>query len=359
MPRSSLALAALASAAVPGLEVVGTAGPRRTTPDFEVGGAIDSTGRRWVVRCPRNDAAGAAVEAELPILRNLAAAVDDGRLPFAVPRPAGLVALPENGRAVVWEFIPGQDLRLDELTGGPGLSAELGRAIAAVHELDPRLVEDAGLPVYDAESYRRRCLAEVDEAARTGHVPSVLLNRWERALEDVALWRFRAVPVHGDLAPENVLVADGTVTAMLEFTSMHVGDPAEDLAWLLASAPLEALDSIAEAYDLARTHSPDAALMDRATLVSELAVARWLLHGTRLEDQPVVDDAVRMLDELADQVAGEPPIGHREPVVVPGWTAQHDAAADENADDAPQPETEPAADPTADLPDDLRDPPSR
>lgn len=333
MPRSPLALAALVAAAVPGLDVVGTAGPRRTSPDYEMGGAVDSSGRRWVVRCPLNEAAGAALEAELPVLKNLAAAVDAGRLPFAVPRPAGLVALPEGGRAVVWESLPGRELRLDQLTAGPGLSAELGRAIAALHELDPRLVEDAGLPVYDAESYRRRCLAEVDSAARTGHVPSALLNRWERALEDVALWRFRAVPVHGDLAPENVLVRDGTVTAMLDFTSMHVGDPAEDLAWLLASAPLEALDSIEEAYNLARTQSPDAALMDRAMLVSELAVARWLLHGTRLQDRPVVDDAVRMLRELADQVAGEPPIGHREPVVVPDWTAEEvDAPAAQDVD---------------------------
>lgn len=337
VPRSPLALAALVAAAVPELNIVGTAGPRTLSKDYHVGGAVDSTGKRWVVRCPLNDVAGAALEAEVPVLQMLAKKVDDGALPFTVPRPAGMAVLPEGGRALVWPWFPGLTLDLAELGPGPGLSAELGRAIAALHELDPRLVDEAGLPVYDAQTYRTRCLAEVDEAARTGHVPPSLLTRWERALEDVALWRFRAVPVHGDLAPENVLVRDGRVVGMYDFTSMHVGDPAEDLAWLLASAPLESLDAIEEAYNLARTETPDAALMDRAMLVSELAVARWLLHGTRLGDQPVIDDAVRMLRELADQVAGEPPIGQREPVIVPDWTAVAETAPTEpSAADVPE-----------------------
>lgn len=325
------------AAAVPELNIVGTAGPRTLSKDFHVGGAVDSTGRRWVVRCPLNDAAGAALEAEVPVLHMLARKVDDGSLPFTVPRPAGMAVLPEGGRALVWPWFPGLPLDLGELGPGPGLSAELGRAIAALHELDPRLVEEAGLPVYDAQTYRTRCLAEVDEAARTGHVPPSLLTRWERALEDVALWRFRAVPVHGDLAPENVLVHGGRIVGMYDFTSMHVGDPAQDLAWLLASAPLESLDAIEEAYNLARTETPDAALLDRAMLVSELAVARWLLHGTRLGEQPVVDDAVRMLQELADQVAGEPPIGQREPVVVPDWTPVSESAPTQpSAADVPE-----------------------
>ena len=126
---------------------------------------------------------------------------------------------------MVHRQLVGRPLDLTRLAAGPGLSAEVGRAIAAFHELDTDVVAEAGLPVYDADSYRRRCLAEVDEAARTGHVPAVLLNRWEHALEDVALWRFRAVPVHGDLAPDHLLVHEGRVSAMLALAEAHVGDP--------------------------------------------------------------------------------------------------------------------------------------
>ncbi|WP_205739782.1 phosphotransferase [Georgenia sp. SYP-B2076] len=316
MVRSALALAALATTAVPGLDVVATRPPQRATTDFQTTGLLDAGGRHWVIRAPLHPAAGAALEGEVALLANLAAVIDAGELPFDVPRPAGFATLPEGGRAMVYRELVGRPLNLDRLAAGPGLAAELGRAIAAFHELDAAVIADSGLPVYDAESYRKRCLAEVDEAARTGHVPSVLLNRWEHALEDVGLWRFRATPVHGDLTPEHVLVNGGRVTAMLSLADAHVGDPAEDLAWLLAAAPEDALDAIEEAYSLARTEGGDTSLLDRALLVSELALARWLLHGVRTGEQEIVDDAAIMLRTLAEDVEDAPPIGAREPVVV-------------------------------------------
>ncbi|WP_341360419.1 phosphotransferase [Georgenia sp. M64] len=338
MVRSALALAALATTAVPGLDVVATRPPQRVTTDFQTTGVLDGGGRSWVVVAPLHAAAGAALEGEVAVLANLAKAVDDGRLPFDVPRPAGFAALPEGGRAMVHRQLVGRPLDLTRLAAGPGLSAEVGRAIAAFHELDTDVVAEAGLPVYDADAYRRRCLAEVDEAARTGHVPAVLLNRWEHALEDVALWRFRAVPVHGDLAPDHVLVHEGRVSAVLSLAEAHVGDPAEDLAWLTASAPEESLDAIEEAYSLARTESTDKHLLDRALLVSELALARWLLHGTRTGEQAVIDDAAAMLRELAADVEDAPPIGSREPVVLPdrGW-GEDDALPHTDGDRAPEP----------------------
>ncbi|UNX54157.1 phosphotransferase [Georgenia sp. TF02-10] len=317
MVRSALALAALATTALPGLDVVATRPPQRVGADFQTTGILDAGGRHWVVLAPLHPAAGAALEGEVALLGNLAAVVDAGRLPFDVPRPEGFAVLPEGGRAMVYRQLVGRPLDLDRLTAGPGLSAEVGRAIAALHELDVAVVADSGLPVYDAETYRTRCLAEVDEAARTGHVPAVLLSRWERALEDVALWRFRTTPVHGDLAPEQVLVHEGRVSALLGLAEAHVGDPAEDLAWLVAAAPEESLDAIEEAYAMARTEGADAHLIDRALLVAELALARWLLHGVRTGDPAVVEDAARMLRELAEDVADAPPIGAAEPVVRP------------------------------------------
>ncbi|MPV87341.1 phosphotransferase [Georgenia ruanii] len=337
MVRSALALAALATTAVPGLDVVATRPPQRATTDFQTTGLLDGGGRHWVIRAPLHPAAGASLEGEVELLANLAPAVDAGRLPFAVPRPAGFAALPEGGRAMVYRELVGRPLDLDRLRGGPGLSAELGRALAAFHELDTAVIADAGLPVYDAEAYRRRCLAEVDEAARTGHVPSVLLNRWEHALEDVALWRFRATPVHGDLAPEHVLVHDGQITALLSLADAHVGDPAEDLGWLMAAAPEDALDAIEEAYALARTEGPDGHLLDRALLVSELALARWLLHGVRTDEQAVVDDAAAMLRQLAADVEDAPGIGAHEPVVVPDYTWPGEDAWADVAGDAEAP----------------------
>jgi aminoglycoside phosphotransferase (APT) family kinase protein len=242
--------------------------------------------------------AGAALEAEIDLLEGLHRYHDAGVLPFAVPRVAGSAPLPEGGRAVVHPHVAGAPLDIESLTPGPGLAADLGRSIAALHEVPPGVVESCGMPTYTVEEYRDRRLAELDEAAATGRVPAALLRRWEAALEDVALWRFQPVVVHGDLAAEQVLVLGDRVAAITGWSDARVADPADDLAWLLVAAPPEAVDSIMEAYQLRRTELHDSRLVDRALLVGELALARWLLHGVRNHLPDVVEDAVAMLADL-------------------------------------------------------------
>jgi hypothetical protein len=46
----------------------------------------------------------------------------------------------------------------------------------------------------------------------------------------------------------------------------------------------------------------DRQLRQRATLLSELEIARWLLHGTETRSTEIVDDAVQMLSGLVDEV---------------------------------------------------------
>lgn len=302
MARSPLVLAALSTVAVPDLDAVDVRRSSHPGMGMDAAVVIDAEGVRWVVRAPQDAVAGAALESELALLEGLAGHADAGELPFDVPRVAGAVELPEGGRAVVHRQLPGRPIRLEELGPGPGMAAALGRAIAAIHELPASLVEDAGLPVYDPDAYRRRRLAELDEAARTGHVPAFLLRRWERALEDVSLWHFQPTVVHGDLTPEHVLCSGDEPIAVLGWSDAKVADPADDLAWLLVAAPQPAVDPIIEAYHLRRTELRDPHLATRALLAGELAVAQWLLHGVRTEDHAVVEDARAMLVELEDHL---------------------------------------------------------
>lgn len=306
VPRSPLALAALATVAVPGLDAYDVRRPAHPGTDFDIAVVVDAARRRWVVRAPVHPAAGAALEAEVELLAGLDAFCTDGTLPFAVPAPVGFAHLPEGGRAAVHEEIPGRALDVAELEPGPGLGASLGRAIAAVHELPTSVVENAGLPVYDAGAYRARRQAEVDEAAATGKVPPTLLRRWEERLEDVALWRFVPTVVHGDLTNERILVRDGAVSGILHWGDASVADPADDLSWLLVAAPPDAADSIMEAYQLRRTELIDPHLTDRALLAGELALARWLLYGVRSGNADVVADAVAMLEDLDEHTRTSP-----------------------------------------------------
>ena len=201
MTRSALALAALASAAIPGLDPATVeAVESREGQQFELAFVQDTQHRRWVVRAPLTRAAGAQMDITVALLGMLAR-----RLPFSVPTPKGFVALKEGGRAAVYPYLAGRPLELTHLPAGPGLAAEIGRAIAALHNVDRQLFDEAGLPSYDADTYRTRRLSELDRAAATGHVPTGLLARWEAALEDVSLWRFAPTPTHGDLGGEQIL----------------------------------------------------------------------------------------------------------------------------------------------------------
>jgi macrolide phosphotransferase len=299
--RSPLALAALASAAVRGLEPVRAQLLAAAADDVDVALVEDNLKRQWVVRAPRNTAAGVRMDQEGQLISQLMS-----WLPFGLPQVEGSAALRSGGRAVVHRQLPGHPVRPLELVHRPGLAAAYGRAVAAIHDLPVRLVEEAGLPVYTAEEYRFRRLAEVDRAAATGQVPTRLLARWERAVEEVGAWRFAPCCVHGDLAGDNVLVEGEKVTGIVEWSETRVADPADDLAWLAIGATEPALDGVIAAYTAARREPSDPGLRRRARLSGEFALARWLMHGVGVDDRSIAQDAVQMLADLDAGVGDEP-----------------------------------------------------
>mgnify|MGYP002652465632 CR=1 FL=1 len=234
--RGPLTLAALASAAVPGLDptsvegVVGT-GPARP---YDVAFVQDHEHRRWVIRCPRTPAASAGLEQSAALLALLSR-----RLTMPVPAVKGWVPLPEGGRGAVSAYLTGRRVELASIAPGSALASGLGRALAQLHNLDRRIFEEAGVPVYEAEAYRTRRLAELDRAAAMGRVPTGLLTRWERTLEDLSLWRFTTTPTHGAIAGGTVLATpdDGEepeIKGFLGWESAQVADPAERIKAIYA-----------------------------------------------------------------------------------------------------------------------------
>jgi macrolide phosphotransferase len=304
--RSPLFLAALASAAVPGLDPTSVeALPSGSGQLFDVAFVQDSEHRRWVVRAPRTEAAGAQMDTTVALLGLLAR-----RLPFSLPTPRGFTGLKGGGRAAVYPYLPGQAVDFAALPAGPGLAADLGRAIAAVHNIDHGLFEEAGLPAYDADTCRTRRLSELDRAAATGQVPTGLLSRWERLLEDVAIWRFAPTPTHGDLTGDQVLVifdddrdvATGRVTGITGWDDARVADPADDLASLVAHAPAKALDTLVEAYAHARRERPDPALLTRARLVAEMGEVAELMRAIAAGERALAEQQAQVLRELDDRL---------------------------------------------------------
>ena len=269
---------------------------------FEVAFVQDTQHRRWVVRAPLTAAAGAQMDVTVSLLGLLSR-----RLPFSVPTPKGFAALKEGGRAAVYPYLAGRPLDFAHLPAGPGIAAELGRALAALHNVDRALFDEAGLPSYDADTYRTRRLSDLDRAAETGHVPTALLARWERSLEDVSLWRFAPTPTHGDLTGDEVLAvfdddgdaATGRIRGLTGWEDAKVADPADDFAALVTQASRSAFDSVLEAYAHARVDRPDKHLERRARLAGELKLVSDLLTAVGSKDQRGIEASTARLRQLA------------------------------------------------------------
>jgi macrolide phosphotransferase len=246
-------------------------------------------------------AAGAQMDVSVSLLGLLAR-----RLPFSVPAPKGFVALSEGCQAVVYPYIVGRPLDFAHLPAGPGIAAELGRALAALHNLDLALCDEAGLPSYDADTYRTRRLADLDRAAATGHVPTGLLSRWERSLEDVSMWRFAPTATHGDLTGDEVLAVfndegdatSGRIRGLTGWENAKVADPADDFATLVTQASPAAFDSVLEAYAHTRVDRPDKYLERRARLAGELKLVSELLTAAGSGNQAGIESCSKKLRQL-------------------------------------------------------------
>ena len=142
----------------------------------------------------------------------------------------------------------------------------------------------------------------------------------------MSLWRFLPSPIHGDLSETSIHVDHGRVCALTGFSSAHVGDPAVDIAWVFARASDEFLERFHEAYQQTRSEK-DLHLLERAALLSELAVVRWLVHGLHSDDSEIVDEARAMLADLSASI-GEAPSAkrHEEPDIAPAHSESPEAA---------------------------------
>lgn len=179
------------------------------------------------VRLPSRGRYAAQVEKEQAWLPLLAAA-----LPLPIPAPVAM-GEPGEGYAFRWSvnrWLPGETLA----RGGGylvGVAEDLARFLSALHAVDASAGPAAGahnfhrggdLAVYDGEV--RATIATLGDRING----PLAMGAWERAL--TSRWKGAPVWVHGDVAPGNLLVRDGRLSAVIDFGSCGVGDPACDLA---------------------------------------------------------------------------------------------------------------------------------
>ncbi len=304
MGKSPLILAALASDAVPGLVIKkATALSGDGTGNFDAAVITDEAGEHYIVRMPNSPAAGTELELELKVIKSLSSF--GARLGFEIPKPVGETRDTVGNRVIIFKFVYGNKIDATRVAPASNLSQAISKAIAGIHGLPLELVQSAGLPEFTpAENIRGR-VAELDRAAQTGKVPAVLLSRWEQALEDVSLFRYQPTVIHGALSGDAMLEQDQHISGVIDWKNLQINDPALDFAWLIPAGDQELIDAVLLNYQLARS-SADSNIALRATLYSELELAKWLLHGYSRRDAGVIEDAIQMLQDLAELAdAGE------------------------------------------------------
>ncbi|MBW6421118.1 aminoglycoside phosphotransferase family protein [Rhizobium sp. XQZ8] len=189
------------------------------------------------VRLPSAERYVAQVEKEHRFLPVLAA-----QLPLAIPSPLAL-GKPDEDYPWPWSiyrWIEGERASLEAIPNLTAFAEDLADFLKALWKADVTGGPPAGqhnfhrggdLRVYDAETRQSiDVLAdEVDGALMT--------EIWERAL--ASRWAKDPVWVHGDISEGNLLVRDGRLSAVIDFGSSGIGDPACDLviAWTFLDEP--------------------------------------------------------------------------------------------------------------------------
>src|SRR5688500_7193048 len=163
-------------------------------------------------------------------------------LPLAIPSP---LARGSPGEGYPWHWsvyrwLEGKDATVARVADPLQAATELAQFITALQRIDPI----DGPPPGPHNFFRGVPLAARDEPTRAAIAAlhrdvdtRAVTAAWEASLRAPA-WDGAPVWIHGDLQPGNLLVADGRLTAVIDFGGLGVGDPACDLmaAWSFFSA---------------------------------------------------------------------------------------------------------------------------
>jgi aminoglycoside phosphotransferase (APT) family kinase protein len=160
------------------------------------------------------------------------------RLPLPIPHPL-VVGAPAFGYPWHWsiyQWIDGENATLESIADLHRFANDLARFLTALYAIDPsdgpppgphNFYRGAPLSVYDSET--RHALNVLKDIVDVDAATTI----WDSSLS--TSWQNSPVWLHGDVSPSNLLVRDGLLSAVIDFGSSGVGDPACDLsiAWTL------------------------------------------------------------------------------------------------------------------------------
>lgn len=215
-------------------------------------------------------------------------------LPLPIPVPLAM-GVPGDGYPWHWSvyrWLEGETATIERIADLRQFATMLAQFLVALQRIDTaggpppgphNFFRGGPLSVYDDET--RHAIATLDGRIDTDAVTAV----WEAAL--AAAWHGSPVWLHGDVSAGNLLVSKGQLSAVIDFGSSGVGDPACDLsiAWtLLGGESREAFSA--------------ALLVDSATWARGRGWTLWkglITLAKHLEGNPLeAGKARRVIDEV-------------------------------------------------------------
>jgi aminoglycoside phosphotransferase (APT) family kinase protein len=249
-------------------------------------------GEHMTVRLPSGAAYAEQVEKEQRWLPRLAPLLP---LPIPVPLAMGRPAAGYPWHWSIYRWMEGEHATIERIADLSQFAKTLARFLIALQRIDAaggpapgrhNFFRGGPLKVYDGET--RQAIATLRDRIDADAVAAV----WEAAL--TATWYGSPVWVHGDVSAGNLLVKRGRLSAVIDFGSSAVGDPACDLsiAWTLLRG---------ESRDAFRAALP----LDRATWARGRGWTLWkglITLAEHLDTNPLeAGEARRVIDEvLAD-----------------------------------------------------------
>ncbi|RFS82910.1 phosphotransferase [Actinomadura spongiicola] len=209
--------------------------------------ALYRLGDGLTVRLPLTGAGVKDLERERRWLPRLAP-----MLPVTIPT---VVALGEPGAGYPWawsvhRWIDGETPVEGALAEPEVLTRDLGTFVRVLRRLgfEGGPVAYRGVPLATVDVYTREAIEELRRTDEPFDADAAMAA-WEESLA-VPPWKNAPCWVHSDLMPSNLLVAGGRLTAVLDFATLGVGDPACDLipAWNLL--PASCRDAFRETVDV-------------------------------------------------------------------------------------------------------------
>lgn len=280
---SDLELAALAAAAMKDVQIRGYQPPMITSDNGQSLVLNDTQGGRWLAWAPATSFTNSRFAQHANLLRLLSDAYGNREIPFSVELPTGVTTRAGDGIVIVYPHGGGTPITETSLRSATLLPTSLGTALGALHELPAGPYASITRARATADQTRSAYTAMIEKHATA--IPSRLRTRWLDALKDDALWGFEPVPLHGNLSTNCVYASpEGAVLSIHYFTNAAVGDPAQDIAWLLFHAEDEFLEVFQRAYS-ARRSVADLHVLTRAQLISELETLRWYVKGQAAGDR--------------------------------------------------------------------------